>query len=92
MGRAVFDKPQLVSRQSLSEFFRHPDRPNTDLYRNYRDYLLETSQIPGGFYAARSRAPALRLVVDMMLSPHDPYDALACGQAETRQQPGSDLR
>ena len=92
MGRAVFDKPQLVSRQSLSEFFRHPDRPNTDLYRNYRDYLLETSQIPGGFYAARSRAPALRLVVDMMLSPHDPYDALACGQAETRQQPGSDSR
>ena len=92
MGRAVFDKPQLVSQQDLAEFFRHPDRPAPHLYRRYRDYLLETSQIPGGFYAAKSRAPALRLVVDMMLSPLDPYDALANGQAETRQQPGSDSR
>lgn len=92
MGRAVFDKPQLVSQQSLADFFRHADRPNPHLYRRYRDYLLETSQIPGGFYAAKSRAPALRLVVDMMLSPVDPYDALATGQAEIRQQPGADSR
>ena len=92
MGQAVFDKPQLVSQQSLAEFFRHPDRPNPHLYRRYRDYLLETSQIPGGFYAAKSRAPALRLVVDMMLAPLDPYDALASGLAETRQQPGADSR
>lgn len=92
MGRSVFDKPQLVSGQDLAEFFRHPDRPDAHLYRRYRDYLLETSQIPGGFYAAKSRAPALRLVVDMMLAPLDPYDALASGQAETRQQHGADSR
>ncbi|SDD73603.1 capsular polysaccharide export protein [Paracoccus isoporae] len=90
MGRAVFDKPQLVSEQSLAEFFLRPQRPSPHLYQRYRDYLLETSQIPGGFYAAKARAPALRLVVDMMLTPLDPYDALAFGQAETRQQPGSD--
>lgn len=90
MGRAVFDKQQLVSDQSLDEFFVHPQRPDPHSYRLYRDYLLETSQIPGGFYAARARAPALRLVVDMMLAPVDPYDALAEGRAETRQQRGSD--
>ena len=82
----------LVSGQSLPEFFVHPQRPDHDSYRLYRDYLLETSQIPGGFYASRARAPALRLVVDMMLAPHDPYDALAFGRAETRQQRGSDSR
>ncbi|MDO5642945.1 MAG: capsule biosynthesis protein CapA [Paracoccus sp. (in: a-proteobacteria)] len=92
MGRAVFDKPQLVSQQSLAEFFRHPTRPPPRIYQRYRDYLLETSQIPGGFYAARSRAPALRLVVDMMLSALDPYDALASGRAEMRHQPGADSR
>ncbi|MFV0292586.1 MAG: capsule biosynthesis protein [Paracoccus sp. (in: a-proteobacteria)] len=92
MGRAVFDKPQLVSDQSLAEFFIHPQRPSPHLYHRYRDYLLETSQIPGGFYAARARAPALRLVVDMMLSPFDPYDALAIGQSEMRHQPGADTR
>ncbi|WBU58346.1 capsule biosynthesis protein CapA [Paracoccus sediminicola] len=90
MGRAVFDKPQLVSEQDLADFFVHPERPNPHIYRRYRDYLLETSQIPGGFYAARARSPAFRLVVDMMLSTMDPYDALTFGRSEMRQQPGGD--
>ena len=59
-------------------------------YAIYRDYLLETSQVPGGFYARRSRAVALRLVVDMMLAPVDPYEALATGGGTYRQQPGAD--
>lgn len=86
MGRAVFAKPALVSTQGLDAFFQRPERPNRAAYRFYRDYLLETSQLPGGFYASRSRAHALRLVVDMMLDPEDPYDALAHGRSEARQQ------
>lgn len=88
MGRAVYDKPGLVSHQELAEFFRAPDRPDHRAYAIYRDYLLESSQIPGGFYAARSRAHTLRLVVDMMLAADDPYDALATGRSQYRQQMG----
>lgn len=88
LGRAVYDKPELVSHQPISEFFREPKRPNHRAYRTYRDYLLESSQIPGGFYAARSRAHTLRLVVDLMLAKHDPYDALANGHGQYRQQMG----
>ena len=90
MGRAVFDKPGIVSRQTLDDFLRHPERPDARTYRDYRAYLLETSQVPGGFYAARSRAHALRLVVDMMLAPHDPYQALPRGHGTHRQQLQSD--
>ncbi|MDO5605699.1 MAG: capsule biosynthesis protein CapA [Paracoccus sp. (in: a-proteobacteria)] len=90
LGRAVYDKPGLVAGQGLGEFFIRPMRPDSGSYRVYRDYLLETSQIPGGFYAAQSRAPALRLVVDMMLAPLDPYDSFAAGHSPTRQQPGAD--
>lgn len=86
MGRSVYDKPGLVSDQSLDEFFRRPSRPDKRLYRQYRSYLLDTCQVPGGFYAARSRAHALRLVVDMMLDEHDPYAALENGHAANRQQ------
>ena len=85
-GRAVFDKPGLVSHQTLDDFLRHPERPDARAYRDYRAYLLETSQVPGGFYAARSRAHALRLVVDLMLGPHDPYEALEHGRGAHRQQ------
>lgn len=90
LGRAVYDKPGLVSRQPLAEFFRHPERPDHRAYSLYRDFLLESSQIPGGFYAARSRAHSLRLVVDMMLAPEDPYDAVAAGRNQYRRQMDDD--
>jgi capsular polysaccharide export protein len=86
LGRGVYDKPELVSPQPLAEFIRNPQPPSSRAYRAYRSYLLHTSQVPGGFYAARSRSHALRHVVDMMLAPADPYMALATGCAAHRQQ------
>ncbi|KGJ06102.1 capsule biosynthesis protein CapA [Paracoccus halophilus] len=86
MGRAVFCKPGLVSDQDLASFLRDPQRPHASTYRRYRDFLLESSQVPGGFYAAHSRAHALRIVVDMMLAPEDPYQAVFAGRGHYRQQ------
>lgn len=85
-GAAVYAKPEFASRQPLAEFFAAPDRPDLPAYHDFRDYLLETSQVPGGFYAARSRQLALRQVVDLMLASEDPYDALGAGTAAPRQQ------
>ena len=85
-GAAVYAKPEFVSTQSLPDFFAHPLRPDARAYRDYRHYLLETSQIAGGFYSSRGRRELLRQVVDMMLSPEDPYEALAKGNATPRQQ------
>ncbi len=89
MGSAVFDKPGLVSDQSLAEFLHDPRPPHALAYRRYRDFLLESSQVPGGFYASHSRAHALRIVVDMMLAPEDPYQALFAGRGKYRQQMGT---
>ncbi|MEZ5675885.1 capsular polysaccharide export protein [Thalassovita litoralis] len=85
-GAAVYDKPEFVSTQPLPEFFARASRPDLSAYRDYRRYLLETSQIAGGFYSARARRQLLRQVVDMMLAPEDPYDALKAGTAAPRQQ------
>ena len=85
-GAAVYAKPEFVSSQPLAEFFAHPTRPDSRAYRDYRHYLLETSQVPGGFYSARGRRALLRQVVDMMLQAEDPYDALISGNAAPRQQ------
>jgi len=85
-GDAVYNKPEFVSQQSLTDFFRIPQRPDVSAYRDYRQYLLETSQVSGGFYASRSRRQLLRVVVDMMLSDADPYDALARQTAAQAQQ------
>ncbi|MGB5864126.1 MAG: capsule biosynthesis protein CapA [Sulfitobacter sp.] len=85
-GRAVYAKPEFVSDQPLSEFFQTAARPDNRAYKDYRRYLLETSQLPGGFYSARGRRQLMRQVVDMMLGPHDPYEALETGTAPPRQQ------
>ncbi|MDF1853916.1 capsular biosynthesis protein [Pseudooceanicola sp.] len=85
-GKAVYAKPEFVSTQPLPEFFAGAGRPDRRAYQDYRRYLLETSQVAGGFYSARARRQLLRTVVDMMLAREDPYDALKSGTAAPRQQ------
>ena len=84
-GRAVYAKPEFVSTQALPDFFARPDRPDSSAYRDYRSYLLETSQVPGGYYSARGRRQLLRQVVDMMLDEADPYEAQSAGRVPPRQ-------
>ena len=85
-GAAVYAKPEFVSSQPLDRFFAAPERPDTRAYRDYRHYLLETSQLVGGFYSSRGRRRLLRQVVDLMLAADDPYQALSQGTAAPRQQ------
>ena len=85
-GRAVYDKPEFVSTEPLATFFGAAKRPDHKAYQDYRRYLLETSQVPGGFYSSRGRRQLMRMVVDMMLTADDPYEALEAGTAAPRQQ------
>jgi len=85
-GSAVFAKPEFVSSQPVAEFFAQPSRPDSRAYRDYRAFLLETSQVAGSFYSGSGRRRLLRQVTDMMLAPEDPYDALANGTATPRTQ------
>lgn len=85
-GAAVYAKPEFVSQKPLAAFFASAERPDRRAYTDYRRFLLETSQVAGGFYSARGRRQLLRQAVDMMLSEDDPYDALRLGTAAPRQQ------
>ena len=85
-GDAVFAKPEFVSSQPLTEFFATPHRPDNRAYKDFRAYLLETSQVAGGYYSVQGRRQLLRQVPDMMLAPLDPYAALASGQAAPRHR------
>ncbi|WP_050602689.1 capsule biosynthesis protein [Ruegeria sp. 6PALISEP08] len=75
-GRSVYDKPEFVSQQPIAAFFANPKRPDNEAYRCYRQFLLETSQVPGGFYSHRGRRQVLRRAADMMLNANDPYQAI----------------
>lgn len=80
-GAAVYNKPEFISDQPLPEFFADPKRPTMSDYCDYREFLLETSQVPGGYYSSKGRKQVLRHVVDKMLETRDPYDILQDDQS-----------
>ena len=85
-GASVYDKPELVSHLELTDFFRTPQRGDTQSYRIFRDFLLATSQLPGSYYASRGRRQLLRRVADMMLEGNGPYTLVPRKSAALRQQ------
>ncbi len=85
-GDAVYCKPEFVARGPAHEFFRQLPRPDAAAYRDFRQFLLSTSQVPGGFYAARSRQQLMRNIVDLILSDKDPYQNLQIPKAAKAQQ------
>lgn len=84
LGTAIYGKPELVSGQPLEAFFSDPTPPDMRAYRDFRHYLLESSQVTGGFYSAQGRQHLLRQVTDMVLSAKDPYEALQSGAPRRR--------
>ncbi|MGI9390305.1 MAG: capsule biosynthesis protein [Boseongicola sp.] len=75
-GRAVYDRTEFVSDQSLADFFASPKAPDSLAYQDYRRFLLQTSQIPGGYYSQRGRRRLLRRLPDLMLAKTGPYENL----------------
>lgn len=74
LGAAVYAKPDLVSDQPLAEFFADPRPPDRAAYYAFRQFLLDTSQLPGGFYSSQGRALLMRALPDLILADSDPYD------------------
>ncbi len=72
-GQAVYNRPEFVSSQSLTDFFAAPIPPDISAYQDYRRFLLQTSQIPGGYYSYQGRRRLLRRLPDLMLSRVGPY-------------------
>ena len=85
LGRAVYARENLVSDQALAAFFANPEPPDRAAYETYRSFLLQTSQIAGGFYSARGRRKLARQLPDLMLARLSPYEMALSGPATTRQ-------
>lgn len=75
-GATVYDKPEFIRARDLAEFFRGPAAPDLEAYREYRQFLLMTSQLRGGFYTGEGRRAAVAAAVPKMFDPLDPYDRL----------------
>ena len=80
-GEAIYARPDFVSPQPLPAFFANPQPPDREAYQLFRQFLLETSQLPGSFYSAPGRRQLCRRLPDLMQAEQDTYDLR---QAEIR--------
>lgn len=86
LGRAIYRKPGLVSEQNLVDFLRHPRRPDLRSYWLFRQFMIQTSQLTGSFYARQGINELLLRLPRLMLDEGDPYSRVleqTAGDAET---------
>lgn len=50
LGNAIYDMPLLTFQGSLNDFWSHATPPNKELFKAFRSYVIEKTQINGSFY------------------------------------------
>ncbi|MEM7268353.1 MAG: capsule biosynthesis protein CapA [Pseudomonadota bacterium] len=82
LGQCVYAKPEFVKQGDLGDFFAGPEAPDATAYRDYRQFLLMSSQVRGSYYTGPGRRNAVEQIAPKMLDHLDPYDrALQVGAA-----------
>ena len=91
LGQAIYNHDKFISKQSLDAFFAHPKAPNLQAYKAFRNFLLQTSQIPGGFYSKAGRQQAIAQLAKKIFHPLDPYSAYLTDQPRHKNPDGFTL-
>ncbi len=50
LEQAIYNHDKLISKQSPDAFFADQKAPNLQAYKAFRNFLLQTSQMPEGIY------------------------------------------
>jgi capsular polysaccharide export protein len=51
LGEPIYDLPGLTFQGELDEFWRAPAAPDAELYRCFRNTVIQATQVNGGFYS-----------------------------------------
>ena len=84
LGRAIYGKPELVADQDLAAFFAALQPPDRKAHWQFRQFLLQTSQLRGSFYSRRGISALLATLPAAILSPVDPYERVLEAGPERR--------
>lgn len=76
LGSAIYDMPGLTFQGSINEFWRHNRRPDTRLFRWFRNTVIHTTQINGGFYSRPSIDMGVAGAVPRLIANESPLKRL----------------
>ena len=76
LGEAIYDLPGLTFQGGLDAFWQDAEPPDRSLYRAFRDTVIHTTQVEGGFYSPRGIRMGVTGCAAIMQRDQLPLDAL----------------
>lgn len=76
LGKAVYNLPGLTFQGPLDDFWRETPAPDAELFRLFRNTVIHTTQIHGGFYSSESTALAAANCRRLLLPDRSPLEEL----------------
>jgi len=76
LGDAIYDMPGLTFQGSLDDFWRYGKRPDPRLFRWFRNTVIHTTQVNGGFYSRQSIDMSVAGSIPRLLMRQSPVEKL----------------
>jgi capsular polysaccharide export protein len=76
LSNPIYNLPGLTFRGTLDAFWREASLPNAMLFRNFRNVLIHTTQINGGFYSSEGIAMAVKNASQVLTQEKSPLEEL----------------
>ena len=76
LGTAIYNLPGLTFQGPLDAFWRETPQPDAELFRLFRNTVIHTTQINGGFYTRESAALAAVNCRRLLLADKSPLEEL----------------
>jgi capsular polysaccharide export protein len=67
LGNAIYDVPGMTFQGALDAFWRHGRPAETDVLEGFIDYLVQSSQLNGGFHSSEARALLVPGVISRLM-------------------------
>ena len=71
LGRAIYNMEGLTCQNSLEDFWYNQTLPNNDLYKKFKNYVIEKTLINGNFYTKKGVELAIKNSLGKLLSDKD---------------------
>lgn len=81
LGQAIYDLPGLTFQGTLDQFWRDAEPPDMRLFGRFRNVVIHTTQINGGFYTRSGISMAVANSASRLLADSSPLEALLALEA-----------
>ena len=76
LGDAIYNLPGLTFQGKLDAFWCEGEKPNAELFRRFRNTVIHTTQVNGGFYTHQAIAMAVTNCRRMLVQDRSPLEVL----------------